>query len=398
MTPPGRKRKPDPTIPGHIDQSKIPTGLYWDGRWGGTWYVLNRKPGERAQRKNVAGKTATLADLHAIAEARAGQVSSKALRGLCEAFGNSPQFKALSISTQGDYTYCSEVVCEFRLSNGGLAGDLVTKRITQPIIQGLVDAIAAGTERDKETGKLIPTPSKAAHVQRYLRRLFRWGANRGYNDINPADGIELPRERRRRRLPEKDVLQALIAFARARAGTRGKEGSVAPYLWAAIVIGYRCRLRPIEVRTLTDANYTKGGIHTNRRKGSRDNITEWSDDLREAWNYLVERRRVIWSDEKRPKPWPLRAQDRPILVNHGGDTIGKSTFSSAWRRLLASAIEAGLLTEDQKFGAHDLKRRGITDTPGTRQEKQLASGHTNESMLEVYDFSVPVVRPAGDPT
>lgn len=411
MTPPGRKRKADPTLPRHIDHTKIPTGVYWDGRKGaGTWYVFDRKPGDRPRRKNVAGASATLADLHAIAEARAGKASSKILRGLCEAFENSPKFKSLSVTTQDDYTYCKGVVCEFKLANGGLFGDLVTKRITPPVIQGLIDALALGTERDKTTGELVATPSKAAHAQRYLRRLFRWGRNRGFNDVNPAEEIEMPTERKRRRLPARDTLWALVNFARERAGGRGKKGSVAPYLWAAIVIGYRCRLRPIEVRTLTDAHHTPAGVQTNRRKGSRDNITEWSPDLREAWDYLVALRTSTWSDtrdgdegKKRKRPRrvravPIRPEDRPILVNHVGDPIGKSTFNSAWRRLLASAIEAGILSDDQKFGAHDLKRRGITDTPGTRPEKQLGSGHKNEAMLDIYDYSLPVVKPAGDGT
>lgn len=411
MSPAGRPRKADPTIPQHIDQAKIPTGIYWDGRKGkGTWYGFDRKPGERAKRKNLAGPAATLADLHAIAEARAGKTNSKLLRGLCEAFELSDQYRGRTAATQADYAYCREVVCGFKLASGQAFGDLVTKRITPPVVQGLVDALAAGSERDA-AGQLIPTPSKAAHAQRYLRRLFRWGINRGYNDINPADGIEMPTERKRRRLPDKAVMHALIAFARAQGGTRGKRGSVAPYLWAVIVIAYRCRLRPVEVRTLTDANRIAEGIHTNRRKGSFDNITGLSEDLRDAWDFLIERRRSIWSGAeddptapagrkaRRPaRVIPIRAEDRPILVNTTGERVGKSTFDSAWRRLIQRAIEEGIMSEDQRFGAHDLKRRGVTDTPGTRGEKQLASGHRQEAMLDVYDFSVPLVRPAGEGT
>lgn len=392
MAPRGRKRKADPSLPKHIapDFEKIPTGLYWDGRWGGVWYAFN-PPGMRPRRSNVATHTATLADLHAIAEARSGKTSSRLLRGLTEAFANSPQCRRLSKDTRDDYAYCAKVVTEFKLPRGGLVGDLVIKRITQPVVQGLVDAIALGNARDA-AGELIPTPSKAAHVQRYLRRLFRWGMNRGYNDINPADGIELPVERKRRVLPDSDAMNALIAFARQNAGGRGTKDSVAPYLWACIVIGYRVRLRPIEVRTLTDANETEIGIVTNRRKGSRDNITTWSPELREAWDYLVAERKRIF--EKRKRPTPIRAEDRPLVVNMTGDAMLKSTFSSAWRRLMALATEKGVLTEAQRFGAHSLKRRGITDTPGTRPEKQLASGHVNEHMLEVYDFDLPVVAPA----
>lgn len=412
MVPPGRKRKADPTLPRHIDPTKIPTGIYWDGRKGGVWYAFDRKPGEKPRRKNVATKTATLADLFLIAEARAGKTSSKTLAGLIEAFAGSDKFRTFSDNTKSDYTYCAEVVVGYKLPNRSKFGDLITKRITPPTIQGLIDELAAGTDRDKATGKLIPTPSKAAHVQRYLRRLFRWGMNRGFNDINPADGVELPTERKRRRLPASDVLPRLVEFARANAGDRGTKGSVAPYLWAAIVIGYRCRLRPIEVRTLTDANELPEGILSNRRKGSRDNITDWSPELREAWDYLIARRKAIWNGRdpegedqgrKRKKPravhaTPFRAEDRPLIVNRAGEPMEKSTFNSAWRRLLARAIEDGVMTDDHRFGPHDLKRRGITDTPGTRAEKQLASGHKEQSMLDIYDYSIARVKPAGEGT
>jgi hypothetical protein len=47
---------------------------------------------------------------------------------------------------------------------------------------------------------------------------------------------------------------------------------------------------------------------------------------------------------------------------------------------------------------HDFKRKGITDTVGTRADKQQASGHKDESMMDVYDLSVPLVRPAGEPS
>ena len=43
---------------------------------------------------------------------------------------------------------------------------------------------------------------------------------------------------------------------------------------------------------------------------------------------------------------------------------------------------------------HDFKRKGITDTVGTRAEKQQASGHKDESMMDVYDLSLPLVDPS----
>jgi len=59
------------------------------------------------------------------------------------------------------------------------------------------------------------------------------------------------------------------------------------------------------------------------------------------------------------------------------------------------AIEKSVLTEDQRFGMHDFKRKGITDTVGTRADKQQASGHKDEAMMDVYDLSLPLVDPSG---
>ena len=390
----GRKRRHNPHIPKHIDQDRIPAGVYFDHRWGGSWYVLARDPGGRQRRTNVADRKALLSDLHAIAEARSGQTNPKLLVGLCTAFEASPQFKRRAKATRADYEYCRKTVVDHRTKMGKRFGDLETRKLTRPLIQLLVDKIAGGTERD-EAGDLIPTPSKATHVQRYLSRLFEWGANRGYNDTNPATGVELPEERKLRRLPEQQAMANLVAFARARAGTRGKAGSVAPYLAPAMELAYRLRLRGIEVITLSDAHVLEEGVRTNRRKGSRDNITAWTPDLRAAVDELRARRAAVW--EAKSVPVPLRAEDRRLVVNLAGQPLTKSGFDSAWQRLVQRAIEEGVLSEHQRFGAHDLKRRGITDTAGTRGEKQLASGHANERMLDVYDQSVPVVPAAGMP-
>ena len=56
-----------------------------------------------------------------------------------------------------------------------------------------------------------------------------------------------------------------------------------------------------------------------------------------------------------------------------------------------SAIDAGVITTNERFGLHDLKRKGITDTLGTRADKQEASGHKSEAMMDIYDRSVPQV-------
>ena len=71
MSPPGRKRKLDQTIPAHIDQAALPRGLYWDKSGAGRWFVIEQREG-RPGRVTVATRNARLSELHTIMEERAG--------------------------------------------------------------------------------------------------------------------------------------------------------------------------------------------------------------------------------------------------------------------------------------------------------------------------------------
>lgn len=53
-----------------------------------------------------------------------------------------------------------------------------------------------------------------------------------------------------------------------------------------------------------------------------------------------------------------------------------------------------VIQEDQRFGTHDLKRKGGIDTEGNRAERQDALG-VSDAMMKVYDKSVPKVQPSG---
>ncbi len=387
MSPPaGRPRKPLANLPAHIDAAKLPRGIYWDSERQ-YWYVREINKAGKTSRKRVADATARLSDLHQLAEQRDG-VDQGSLRWLCQQFAASDRYHALSAATRADYDYCRGVLCDWK-TKAGKFGDLTARKITRPIVQLLVDAIAAGTD-----GK--PTPSKAAHVRRYLSRVWEWGANRGHvAAINPATGVDQPSERKQRRLPDHTTMAAVITFAAQRGQLgHGKEGSCAPYLWAVAEIAYTCRLRGIEVATLTEAAADKAGIHTNRRKGSRDNIAAWSPRMRAAWDFLITRRDEIWARKRRPVP--IRADQRPLLVAIDGGRLSKSALDTAWQRLMLLAIEQGIITAEQRYGLHDLKRRGITDTKGTRADKQEGSGHRSANMMDTYDLSVPVVPAAGE--
>jgi site-specific recombinase XerC len=378
-----RKRKHNPLIPPHIDQAALPAAVYFDHRGNGVWYTLHYVEGGKQRRQNIAPPTVTLSELHRLMEERAG-INRESLRYLCEQFHASTQLKRLSLNTQSDYEYSRDVLLGIPTKLGKPLGDLAVRKFTSALIQRVVDRIA-------DEG----TPSKAAHALRYLRRVMQWGRNRGYLDVNPAQGIEAPVERKQRRLPKPAVMALLIARARELGQlTRGQPGACPEYLSYVMELGYLCRLRGIETVTLSDANELEEGVLTNRRKGSRDNVVRWTPRLRAAWDGAKAYRAKVWARTK--APMPILAERRFIIVASHGGALQKSSLDTAWQRFITKAIEAGVLTSADRFALHDLKRRGITDTPGNRADKQEASGHRDGAMMDVYDLSLPLVNPSAD--
>lgn len=369
-----RQRKPDPSIPDHIDQRKLPTGCYWNRR-DRNWYTL--RDGKRS--KPIAASDALLSDLHKAMELAKGSDSST-LDYMLGKFEASEQFAKRAKATQDDYRYCRQALQRHQTKLGVPFGMLRRSMITMPLIQRLVDDIAS------------KTPAKANHVKRYLSAAYSWGMQRGHAVINPAKGVEQASERKAHRMPEADTAQSVIAFLRVRgAYPSRRKGAVTPYIWAVAEIAYRCRMRSVEVRMLTDASATDEGVLVRRVKGSADNLTRWCPELREAWSWLVSRRARIWL--RKPS---FRAQAlRPLVVSEDGAALSKSALNSAWRRSMAAAIEAGVIDKDSRFGLHGLKHRGVTDTPGRKADKKAASGHKTDAMLDLYDHELQTVNPAG---
>lgn len=378
---PGRKRAYNPAIPAHIDQRKIPATCYWNPTGLGRWYIQTKDENGKLRNKRIAGPDATLADLYRIIEEWHG-INRNTLRWLSAEFEQSLQFVKLSASSQKDYRYCRSVVCEFPSKQGMPLGDAQLSKWSSATTQKLIDKLASQG-----------TPSKANHVLRYLRRLFRWGKARGHIQSIPSEAVEQAKERKKRRLPSQNTYEVVLRHAYECGQLQPHTtGSCPSYIWIIMELAYLCRLRGIEVLTLTDENETPEGLLTNRRKGSRDNVVAWTPRLRKAWQAakaLRDTNRKRWN-----LPTPMEPAQRWIFLGEDGKHLGKSSFDSAWNRFIRNIIAKGIITEAERFAPHDLKRKGITDTPGTRADKQHASGHKNQAMLDIYDQSVPVVRPA----
>lgn len=390
----GRPRKTPANLPSHIDYSKVPKGIYWDASGNGRWYVLNPHPeGRGCKAKTVAQASARLSDLHVIAEQRSGAAIRGTIAFVIDLFEGSLTFAQLASTTQQHYRDYAKAIRLYPLKNGTMLGDAVVDRLTPGVIRRLVDVIAQGRPAEKPGQEDVPGyPTKANHWLRYLRRVFGWAREHDHVQTNPASGVKQVKEKRAHRMPTAAVFRAVQAYARE-CSTRGarQKGAVPPYLWAAMEVAYQARLRGIEVLTLTDAHDIGCQLMTNRRKGSRDNLVRKNSQLAAALEELRAHRNEIWHRQKRPVPH--HPADRPLFVGEDGDVLSRSGFNTSWQRMIRNAIEAGILSSEDRFALHGLKHRGVTDTVG---DKKTASGHKTEAMAYLYDHSIATVDPAGD--
>lgn len=390
--PRGRPRKHHPTIPAHIDQLKLPAGIYWDRTGAGRWYVLEREDaGGKATATTVAGPTAKLSDLHAIIESRKGGSPKGTIAYVLDRFHASLDFKQLASTTRSHYEDYAAAINAYPAKHGTL-GELVVDRLGPPVFRHLVDTIAQGKPATTPGGKCTPGyPTKANHWLRYLRRAFGWGVEHDACKTNPCRGVRCVKEVRNHRMPELTVFRAVQAYARRCCALKPRErGALPRYLAAGMELAYQARLRGIEVLTLTDAHDLEEDLQTNRRKGSRDNLVRKGTATAQAIAELQAYRNQIWTAKKRQVP--IRAEQRPLLVSEDGEPLTRSGWNTSWGRLMRNAVRDGVITSDQRFGLHGLKHRGVTDTKG---DKKQASGLT-DAMVRRYDHELPRVEPADD--
>ncbi|QWP79381.1 integrase [Lysobacter sp. K5869] len=308
-------------------------------------------------------------------------------------FHDSYEFKQLSPKTREHYGDYLKAIKVYRVKNGAQLGDLLIDKLTPGGVRKVIHAIALGRPAEKPGEEAVPGyPTKANHWLRYLRRVAGWGYENDECKTNPFKGVSEVQERANNRMPDLLLFRAVQDFVRARGQLGGrKKGALPPYTWAAMELAYQARLRGIEVLTMNDAHVEAERLRTNRRKGSRDNLTRIGERMAEALEVLLARRAAIWA--KKRMPTPLRPEDRTILVSERGTPLTSSGWHSMWQRLMREAIKAGVLKPEQRFALHGLKHRGITDSKG---DKRAESGLT-EAMVRHYDHDVPEVEPAADP-
>lgn len=118
-------------------------------------------------------------------------------------------------------------------------------------------------------------------------------------------------------------------------------------------LAYLCRMRGIEVVQLTDAHATEKGLHG----------------------------QVLGRVPNRGRPVPIRADRRFIILSESGTPLTKAGLGNAWQDLMLAAIEAKVISLEDRFSLHGLKHRGITDTKGTKRKKILDRTASNPKVV-----------------
>ncbi len=271
---------------------------------------------------------------------------------LIEAFHQSPQFQGLGFRTQGDYLHYSARIKR-------VFGEMLPSDVQPPHIRAFMDKLGSQLNAN---GK--PKTVTANRHHSYLSVLFSWGVERAWLDRNPAKLVRKFKETPRERYITDAEYKHVLHIARA---------SSYPYIAPMMEIAYLCRARSIEVRQLCESDITEEGIFIDRKKGSINEITGWSERLRSA----VAEARALFPDA----PTVIK---RPLFHGRNGAPIPSESFKTAWGRVIRQALNKGL---SERFTFHDIKAKGVSD------HDKKASGHKTKKMQAVYDRKPGVTAP-----
>lgn len=359
-------------IPSHIDSKNLPTGVWWDKSGAGKWMLKYKDPdlGKWRSKRLCGAKSSTAEIWQAYESHNAPMVAT--FSTLSRDFQATPIWRKLAHSTQQDYLGCHQHITTRKVSTG-LLGDVPVAKWTIGLVRKYRDNRGESSE------------NRANKELAYIKRVFSWAYEYEKIKFNPTIGVKKLTVKARQHYAEDSDYEFMLEIAK-------KSGYW--YAWPAMEMAYLCRMRLSEVLDLTDANELPTGLLIKRRKGSRDNITEWNPRLRAAWDHAITTRNRILADRKQPHP--IRAEDRRIIISERtGDKIVLDSLKTAIGRITVATKQAA---EDQginwvPFTFHDLKRKGVSDTKGDKQE---ASGHRTASMLNVYDVKIKTVKPSNE--
>lgn len=338
-----RKNPADSWLPSRVYRAQ--KSYAYHPRTGGSvrLYPITRD----AQGNLIETDKIKLAVIQAKLKAESNLLKREDVNWLFDLYVKSPQFAKLAFKTREED--------EIRLRRLRLVfGEMMPGKVTSGHIRQYMDTV----------GETAPASANRDHG--FLSRVYSWAKERNIVSDNPARDVkkfvETPRDRYVEDWEYDLVYQVALRTS---------------YPWIAPMMefAYLCRMRSQEIRHLTtDQHMLPEGIFVERGKGSSNEITLWSDRLKNA---------VRLAEQHLGKG--KQHENIPLFPARSGGFISKSGFSSAWRRVRAKAMEEGLVIDGKRvtltesFNFHDLKAKGVTD------HETKASGHKTKKMQAIYD-------------
>ncbi len=336
----GRKRKTNPQLPEYV---YVRRGMFA--------YRAHLGGGKFGKYIKLCPADAPLSEVwRRYEEITAVGKPKKTVAWMTEQYLSSPQHAGKSIHTKKQYERCAQQIINTKIKSGELLGNIEADRITPGVIRKYMDAREA--------------PVSANREKAFLSVCYQYCIERDLLTTNPCKEV-----RRNTETPDNRYVTEAEYLA---------VYHIAPdYIKCAMEFAYLCRMRVCEVMALRESDIKENGLHIRRRKGSRDNITTFSDRLNAA---------IALS---RSLPYPQVRPLNPTLIRGvNGTALTEEGFSTAWQRLMIKAQGMDI----SRFKFHQLKAKGVSDTEG---DKKAASGHKTDAMVQVYDRKLAEVKPAG---
>lgn len=310
------------------------------------------KDGKLGSAIPLCPKDSPLSEVWAAYEAVKGEVQHT-LKWLTDKYLKSDKFNSLGERTQEDYQRHQKVLVSTRVK-GGTFGGVQFDQITPGVIRKYLD----------KRGETAPV--QANREIAFLSVVYSWAYERDMlprGMVNPCLRVKRNKETARDRYITDEEYYSVYELA------AGSPWYIQPMMEVAYLVRYRGK----EIRGMLKSDLKEEGLDTRRVKGSNNSLTLWSDRLSSAVNVALDQERIT--------------DGVHVFADNYGRPIKKSTFDSAWQRLMKKAEKhIGI----KPFPFHDLKAKGVSDFDGNKKD---ASGHKSEAMVAVYDRKKIKVKP-----
>lgn len=231
----------------------------------------------------------------------------------------------------------------------GVFGHFHPDSLTQQLLYQYADK---RRKVDPRTKLSVPAPEAARHEVALLGHVYAKAIRWGVATVNPVRGMEkAERKEQRPAVPMSEVEKV-----RALAGER---------MLVAIDLAVCLGPRRGDLLGLRRSNLTEAGIEWIQGKTKRQQLIEWSDDLR-----------AIVARAKALKP---QVPGDYLLRTRTGKPYTAAGFSANWQRLMRKHVKAG----GQRFTFHDL-RSVSADGAGTVEEARDRLGHASAETTQRF--------------